>query len=161
MTDAAPKPKSLGDQLSVFVPGIPKGQPRPRAFALRGKARMFDPGTAEGWKGAIAAAIEPILPDERPCWDGPVTLHATFYFPRPRGHYGSGKNAGVLKGSAPRWHTSKPDIDNALKAVMDCLTTLRLWRDDAQVDTLSVKRQWAGEQGPGMSLTACIWRGVK
>lgn len=48
--------------------GTPKAQPRPRAFAkqLGGKAvaRVYDAGTAEGWKGSIALAARQYVPDE-------------------------------------------------------------------------------------------------
>ena len=42
----------------LSAPGIPKGQPRPRAFSRNGHARVFDPGTAEGWKSAVAVAAQ-------------------------------------------------------------------------------------------------------
>jgi len=49
--------------ITFFVPGEPKGQPRPRAFARKMGdkfvARVFDAATAEGWKGAIAAVAQP------------------------------------------------------------------------------------------------------
>ena len=50
-----------------FVRGEPKGQPRPRSFALRGKGgkpilsktgqpiiRVYESGTAEEWKSQVA-----------------------------------------------------------------------------------------------------------
>ena len=40
---------------------------------------------------------------------------------------------GELKPNAPKWHTDKPDRDNADKAVLDALTNLGLWGDDKQV----------------------------
>jgi len=43
-------------QIHFFVSGDPKAQPRIRAFAINGHARVYDPGTAEGWKSLIAVA---------------------------------------------------------------------------------------------------------
>ena len=43
---------------TAFVHGEPKAQPRAKAFARNGRAGIYDPGTAEGWKGAIAAALQ-------------------------------------------------------------------------------------------------------
>lgn len=71
--------------ISFSVQGVPKGQPRPRAFAFKGKARVFDPGTAEGWKSAIAEAARPHLPREPLA--GPVALEVAFSFPRPKKHF--------------------------------------------------------------------------
>ena len=66
--------------LSARVFGDPKGQPRPRAFARGGKARVYDPHTAEGWKSQVAAAIAP--PVDR--ISGPVTVAINFYFARAK-----------------------------------------------------------------------------
>ena len=63
---------------------------------------------------------------------GPVRVDATFYFIRPRSHYGTGKNEGVLKESAPVYHTSKPDRDNCDKKCMDAMSKV-FWHDDSQV----------------------------
>jgi Holliday junction resolvase RusA-like endonuclease len=121
--------------IQFFAIGEPKGQPRARAFArvVNGKpfVRMYDPASAEGWKSQIADAARPYAPFLP--MTGPVRMDGVFVFPRPKSHYGSGKNADKLKEGAPRFHTSKPDGDNLCKAVWDCLTTLGFWRDDCQI----------------------------
>ena len=36
--------------------------------------------------------------------------------------------------TAPKWHTSKPDLDNLVKAVKDAITQIGvIWADDSQV----------------------------
>lgn len=134
------------EPLTVRVHGEPKGQPRPRAFAMKGKARMYDPGTAEGWKASVAHAITTARGDQPPM-DGAVCLRATFIMPRPK--Y-------LLKRSSPPGrlpHTSKPDADNLLKAVMDAMTQIGVWRDDAQVsETLVLKRYAAISEVPGAEI---------
>ena len=62
-------------------------------------------------------------------FEGPLSVSLTFFFPRPKGHY----NKKGLKATAPKWHTTKPDRDNADKAVLDALTNLGIWADDKQV----------------------------
>ena len=38
-------------------------------------------------------------------------------------------------------HIKKPDLDNLLKNIMDCMTKLQFWRDDSLVfETHAVKR---------------------
>lgn len=120
--------------LSFFAHGDPKGQPRPRAFARGGKARVFDPGTAEGWKSAVAVAAHPVLVGNK--FDGPLSVEIRCYFRRPKGH--STKRG--LRPNAPLWMTSKPDGDNIAKAVLDALTSLGAWADDAQVACLVVEK---------------------
>ena len=138
---------------TVFASGDPKGQPRARAFSRNGMVRLYDPATAEGWKSAIAAAVKPKLPATLPATLDPVALEVTFYFPRPRSHYRSGARFRELRPTIPTRHAKKPDIDNCIKAVMDALTVVGVWRDDAQVDRLWTRREWAGEQGPGAQIT--------
>ena len=120
--------------------GDPKGQPRPRAFSRGGITRMYDPGTAEGWKGQIAAEAMPHKPAAQ--LEGPLHVTLLFRFARPKSHW-SKKG---LKPTAPEYHTSKPDADNLAKAVLDCITQLGFWRDDAQVAALDVRKKYANAE---------------
>jgi Holliday junction resolvase RusA-like endonuclease len=134
--------------VTFHVQGEPKGQPRPRAFAMKmgnGKfsARVFDAGTAEGWKSLVAAAAKPALPPSP--FTGPVQLRAGFVFRRPKHHL---RTNGDVKPNAPRQHTGKPDIDNLLKAVMDALTQLGgIWLDDTQVALVTAWKDYGFTPG--------------
>ena len=63
---------------------------------------------------------------------GPIRLSARFYFKRPASHFGSGKNAGHIKDSAPLFHTQTPDLSKLLRALEDGITGV-VWLDDRQV----------------------------
>jgi hypothetical protein len=39
--------------------------------------------------------------------EGPLEVRLSFYFPRPKNHYGSGKNAHVLKPGMDVWHNKR------------------------------------------------------
>jgi Holliday junction resolvase RusA-like endonuclease len=125
--------------ITAWVDGIPKGQPRPRA-TMRGRhAGVYDPGTADGWKDCIMLALKSQRP-EHP-FTGPVQVCIDHYMPRPKGHFGSGKKADMLKDSAPAYHASKPDSDNLAKAALDAITQMGgFWLDDSQVSCLIVKK---------------------
>jgi Holliday junction resolvase RusA-like endonuclease len=72
---------------------------------------------------------------------GAFEVKLTFFFRRPKSHYGKG---GHVKASAPVCHVSKPDADNLAKLVLDRITRGgRIWRDDSQVAKLSVHKFWA------------------
>lgn len=116
----------------IRVYGIPAGQPRPRAFSIAGKARMYDPGTAEAWKSEIAAAFA----GHNMRFDGAVRIHIVLLFPRPKRLMTKKSPTGRLP------HTQKPDCDNCVKAVLDCLTRLGVWGDDAQVFDCRVKKMF-------------------
>ena len=62
----------------------------------------------------------------------PIYIQLWYGLPRPKSHYGTGRNSGKLKGSAPKYPGKKPDIDNYEKFVFDCLNGV-VYRDDSQV----------------------------
>lgn len=134
---------------NVWIPGLPKGQPRARAFARNGHARMYDPGTAEAWKQSVACAVGPHITNQPPL-AGPVYMRVLFVFPRPKSH----SNRHGVKDGAPSYHTGKPDVDNAVKAVMDALTALNVWFDDAQVCRLDATKAYGIV--PGAYLTVGV-----
>lgn len=128
--------------IKFVVHGKPEGQPRPRA-TVRGKhAGVYNPPC--DWKRTVAAEAVKHRPPKPLC--GPVRVDWTMTFPRPQSHYGTGRNAGVLKASAPRHHPNRPDRDNLDKVVLDCLSELGYWRNDTQVCSGFLLKLW-GERG--------------
>lgn len=124
--------------IAFFVSGHPKGQPRARSFAFKkaGKytSRMYDPGTAEGWKSCVAAEAmshRPAMP-----YDEPLVVMLDFYLPRPKSMCRKKDPQGPIP------CTAKPDADNLAKAVMDALTQIGMWRDDAVVVELIVRKHY-------------------
>lgn len=133
--------------------GIPKGQPRARAFAQRFgnkySARMYDPGTADEWKERVYLALRAKLDALAMSQTlGPVGVSMRFTLPRPKSHFG--KNG--LKANAPKVSAGKPDIDNLAKLVLDVITKdNRVWRDDSQViGLLAWKNYEDAENAPGI-----------
>lgn len=136
--------------ISFMVYGTPKPQPRPRAFARKmgnGKfaARVYDAGTAEAWKSAVAWRAREFQPPEP--ITGPIDVSLQFWLPRPKGHHVASDPSRPLKTNAPRHHTGKPDCDNLAKAVLDCLTQIGFWVDDSQVIHLRVRKAYVGTYG--------------
>ena len=62
--------------------------------------------------------------------------------PRPKAHYGTGRNVGRLKESAPLHHVKTPDLDNLKKFVLDVLNEI-VWRDDSQIVQLSGAKEYS------------------
>lgn len=126
------------------VQGEPKAQPRPRAFARKFgngtvAARMYDAGTAEGWKGLIAQAARPHVPAVP--LEGPLRVDVDFFFPRPK------RLMRAKDPEGPIPHDGKPDRDNLDKAVLDALTQLGFWRDDAQACDGRIRKFFTSKQG--------------
>lgn len=102
----------MSHTIAFRVYGEPRGQPRPRAFTRKMGdkfvARVFEAGTAEGWKSLIAKEAAAHVPDV-PIF-GPVRVDAFFLFARPRSHYRTGKHADQLRADVPIWHVGNPRI---------------------------------------------------
>ena len=101
---------------------------------------------AKGWKVQVAQIVGEVWGDQ-PLLDGPVVVEMTFVRQRPKGHYGTGRNEGVLKDWArAEFPTTKPDTLKLARGVEDALTGV-VWRDDAQiVDEVLRKRYGSPER---------------
>lgn len=105
------------------------------------------------WRAAVAAeasdafhgmlraspALEPVPIDGLGLIDVPVKVAALFVFPRPKSHFGTGRNKDVLKDSAPCWCATKPDADKLARAIGDALTGV-LVRDDCLIVEWSIRK---------------------
>ncbi len=133
--------------ISFYVQGEPRPQPRPRAFARKMGdkyvARVYEAGSAEHWKQAIAIAAKEAGLTK---FDGAVSLELRFNLKRPKAHFTS---KGTIKPSAPRQHTQRGDLDNYEKAVLDCLTRVGAWQDDSFVVQKFSSKDWAIGSNPG------------
>ena len=122
-----------GERVRFTVPGVPVAAARPRMTTVGGFARAYSPKSNVEYAELVRLAFEREHPGFVPVGRGvPIMLEATFRFPRPKSHFGTGKNADRLKVTAPRWHVVKPDVDNLLKLVKDALKGVA-WHDDSQV----------------------------
>ncbi len=133
--------------ISFFVVGDPKPQPRPRAFARKMGdkyvARVYEAGSAEHWKQAIAIAANKAGLAKFP---GAVGLELRFNLKRPKAHFNS---KGQVKATAPTMHTQRGDLDNYEKAAMDCLTQIGAWEDDSFVVQKFSSKDWSIGSSPG------------
>ena len=72
---------------------------------------------------------------------GPVAMTFVFYFARPRGHFGIGRNINRLRASAPEHMTTMPDVDKLVRCTLDALVGV-LIKDDAQVVNLGAGKRY-------------------
>lgn len=122
---------------TIWIPGVPQGQPRPSVAVRGGFAKVYYRDTKDKahsrWCKAIESAVwEHMRTNASRVIDVPVRLQIAFIMPRPKGHYGSGKNAGQVKGThSDRRHASTPDLDNMEKMLIDSMKAL--WVNDSLV----------------------------
>jgi len=123
--------------ITFHVSGKPQPAGSKRAFVIKkggaytGRAIVTDANpNAKDWKIDVQHAARDAFKDD--VLDCPIRLVLHFTVARPKHHYGSGKNASVLKLGAPAYPTGKPDVLKLARGVEDALTGLA-WVDDAQI----------------------------
>ncbi len=117
--------------IQFTIPAVPVAQPRARATAINGRARMYEAkkthpvhafkatarmAAAQAWKGA------PLK--------GPLFMEMTFVF--------------STKGKHRRTKATKPDLDNLAKSLCDALNEL-LYEDDGQIVRMSIAKWHAAK----------------
>ena len=122
--------------MKIVIPGTPIAKHRPR-FARRGKfvTTYSDQETEEG--KALLMAKEQITNK----FEGPIRVDMMFLFHRPRSHLGTGRNAELLKESAPDACTNSKDLDNLVKFYLDILNDIA-FNDDRQVVKILARKEW-------------------
>lgn len=126
-------------KIKFTIPGQPQAQKRHRSTHKNGNFWNYDPSKKDKANFVkIANFYAPKLPIE-----GAISMSVEYYFDRPKGHYGTGRNSGKLKESAPKVHIKMPDIDNCLKFTMDALqSSKRFFNNDSQINEIYGKRNY-------------------
>ena len=119
--------------IQLTIQGNPKALKRHRMSWRGGKPHSYDP-SGKDKRDFIVQIKAPKSPLK-----GAIKLKATFYMPRPKSHYRTGKFVSALKDTAPMWHTGTPDIDNLLKFIMDALNGIT-YKDDSQIALLYAEK---------------------
>lgn len=124
--------------VSFTIPGQPQGKGRPRVGSVAGHASMFTPAKTVAYEGLIAHAAQQARRG-RPMLDGPLVVNLVLRCQVPAS-WSQKKQRQALTGEIRP--TTKPDVDNVLKAVLDGCNGV-LWRDDVLVVTVSVTKLYA------------------
>ena len=77
----------------------------------------------------------------RPLLNVPLCMTMTFYRQRPGYHYGTGRNAGKVKPSAPALPAVPYDVLKLGRAVEDALKGI-IYKDDALICDEHLRKRW-------------------
>jgi crossover junction endodeoxyribonuclease RusA len=133
--------------VEVDVRGLPRPQGSMKSHVLpSGRVATRYPDGVWAWRHQVQYAVAAL--EEEP-FTGPVELRLGFELLRPAGHFGTGRNAGLVRKGAPRWPAVMPDLDKLTRAVCDAITDAGLWRDDAQVVVIHTAKRYC-DASPGV-----------
>lgn len=134
--------------MQFFVPGVPVAQGSKRHV---GRGIMVEQLKNLGpWRDSVINAAHNA--PEQEVFFTEVAVEILFVFPRPKNHFGTGRNAEILKASAPKWKASSPDIDKLCRAVLDAVTMAGILRDDALVAALTATKSYGEIPGAAVSI---------
>lgn len=133
-------------KIELFVPGIarPGGSKTAYRNKYTGKVVIVPASKkTKPWMDTVRWIAD--IECKRMClWTEPLLLTLVFYRPRPKGHFGTGRNASRLKDSAPAYPTTMPDLTKLIRATEDGLTGV-IWKDDSQVVAQQTFKLYADE----------------
>jgi Holliday junction resolvase RusA-like endonuclease len=146
------------------VLGVPAPKGSSRAILIAGQPRLV-PSSSDAnareqkrWRKAIEERVALALGPrpELKFREVPLQVELVFRVERPGGHYGTGRNAGVLKPSAPTVPIVYPDIDKLARCTLDALTGL-VFDDDSRIVRLIVNKVYATKGNEGARIVIQEW----
>ena len=137
--------EAQGIQFTVYGLPVPQGS---KKVIGKNVIEMAD-ARLRSWRQDVAATAREAMKGASPYVE-PVDVRLMFWLPRPQAHYGTGRNAGKLKASAPIVPAVSPDLDKLTRAVLDALTGI-VFRDDKQVVGMTLSKLYAQDSfHPGL-----------
>lgn len=137
-----PAGAQLGVRFEVLGTPAPKGSFRISRKASGAPLVRKDSDATEWWHDAVKRAALRACANRTPFLGCELRTIILFYVRRPVGHYGTGKNAGAVKPSAPRWPSIKPDIDKTVRATLDPMQGV-VFDDDSRIVKLIAEKHYA------------------
>jgi Holliday junction resolvase RusA-like endonuclease len=131
-------------RIVVFGKAAPAGSKRQITNRHTGQSFIIDANkNAKPWKKGVADAAAAQY--RGPVLSCAVDIEMIFVMQRPKGHYGTGRNAEVLKDNAPLQPTVAPDVLKLARGVEDALSTI-VYRDDAQIVNESLQKRYGDRE---------------
>jgi Holliday junction resolvase RusA-like endonuclease len=133
--------------LAFTVVGAPRGKGRPRTAVRGGFATIYTDSATKGYEALVRAAALDALDGDGPM-QGPLSVTMRFRLEPPKSTSRKLREE-MLSGRI--WPTKKPDLDNAIKAILDgCNHTA--FQDDAQVVRLECCKIYADTAGVDVAI---------
>lgn len=124
-------------QVNFIIPGEARGKGRPR-FARRGNfVKTYTDDKTASFENLVKIIARQAM-GTTPLFDGPVNLRLSVSV-LPPASWSKKKRAAALTGEIRP--TSKPDLDNVLKAIADACNEV-VWIDDKQIVSVTATKNF-------------------
>lgn len=130
-------------QLVVFGRAQPAGSKRVVPIGKENHKRWIAVDAnpkSRTWKTDVTKAAAEAM-HGRQLFRGPLLATFHFFRSRPQGHYGTGRNAGRIRESAPKYPDVKPDLLKLARGVEDALQGV-VYADDSQIVQEVLLKSW-------------------
>jgi len=164
----------ITEELVLTMPGRPAPKGSMKCVGRNGMHQLVeDNKNTAKWRKQLVAFLKPRFTTSAADYQ-PIGIEVTFTLDRPGFHYGTGRNEGVVKPSAPTYPTKKPtgelcggDVDKLARLVLDALQDARVLPDDAQVVELTARKAYEKSslvpdalQFPGVRIRIYPYEGI-
>lgn len=141
-------------RIEFFVPGKAEPGGSKKGFfnpKIKRVVIVDDNAKSGGWKQDVKLFASRAYLGE-PIAETPLSVTCCFFIARPKYHYGTGKNAGVLKEQYKNaYPLSKPDATKLFRSTEDAMTGV-IWKDDAQVVEQIITKRYSETPGARISI---------
>ena len=125
--------------LNIYVAGEPRAQQRPRFSTRNGFVKTYDPEKSRDAKALIGMMARHELGNQ-PMLEGDLMLALTVNKLPPKSWSKKKQAEAIGKGI-----TSKPDLDNYIKLVLDALNGV-WFRDDSCIASIMARKKWSKDK---------------
>jgi Holliday junction resolvase RusA-like endonuclease len=147
---------------------VVRGRPAPQGSKRHvGRGVMVESSKhVKPWRDAVRSDAIAIVgghgqPWHQPPLDVPVVVDMVFTFLRPLGHFGTGRNAGMLRATAPSRPDTKSygDVSKLARSTEDALVDAGVLKDDALiVEYGRLAKVYAGEDADALDTPGAVIR---
>lgn len=148
--------------LELMISGIaaPQGSKKIGKHRRTGAPLLIDDNKSlKAWRERAEQQLRKAWAGRAPI-SSAVYVSLSFYLPRPAGHYGTGRNAGILRPSAPLWPAVRPDNDKLQRAVFDALQASGVLEEDSRVVGVTSWKNYADAIEPGVRVSVSLLEGA-
>lgn len=130
------------DNVEFVIYGEPMGKQRPRVYSIKGHAHAYTPRETILYENKVANAYKGVANDYVFDRNDLISVEITLHFSLNKCDYGkNGLNKSGRTKLERVYCDKKPDLDNAIKSILDGLNGVAYY-DDKQVVRINAFKLW-------------------